>query len=91
MPVLYKTDIAADADLKVCFTTIRSEADLIVYETSSAWEATEPQIWCYTEIRSEAARAVFITQSAFEADLIVFRTEIQSDAGWQNSGKAGVL
>lgn len=91
MPVLYKTDIAADADLKVCVTDIRSEADLVIYETSSNWEATEPQIWCYTDIRSEAARAVYFTDSAFEADLIIFRTDIQSDAGWQNSSKAGVL
>lgn len=91
MPVLYKTDIASDADLKVCLTDIRSEADLIVFESSSPWEATEAQIWCFTEIRSEAAKAVYITDSAFEADLIVFRTDIQSDAGWQNSGKAGVL
>ncbi len=91
MPVLYKTDIAADADLKICFTDIRSEADLVAYESSSPWEAADAQVWCYTDIRSEAARAIFITDSPFEADLIVFRTDIQSDAGWQNSGKAGLL
>ncbi|HNW58678.1 MAG TPA: DUF6150 family protein [bacterium] len=91
MPLLYKTDIAADADLKICFTSIRAEADLIVYESISAWEATEPQIWCYTDIRSEANRVVFITDSPFEADLLVLRTDVQSDAGWQNSVKAGLL
>ncbi|HOT97639.1 MAG TPA: DUF6150 family protein [bacterium] len=91
MPLLYKTDIAADADLKICFTEIRSEADLVAFESSSAWEATEPQIWCYTEIRSDAAKAIFITDSSYEAELLVFRTDIQSDAGWQNSGKAGLL
>ncbi|HNY92785.1 MAG TPA: DUF6150 family protein [bacterium] len=91
MPVLYKTDIASDADLQVCFISIRAEADLVVFESSSAWEATESHIWCYTDIRSEANRVVYVTDSPFEADLLVFRTDIQSDAGWQNSGKSGLL
>ena len=91
MPVLYKTDISSDADLKVCLTDIRSEADLIVYESTSPWEATEPHIWCYTDIRSEASRVIYITKSPFESDLLVFRTDIQSDAGWQNSEKVGLL
>jgi len=91
MPVLYKTDIASDADLQVCFISIRAEADLVVFESSSAWEATESHIWCYTDIRSEANRVVYVTDSPFEADLLVFRTDIQSDAGWQNSSKSGLL
>ena len=91
MPVLYKTDIPSDADLKICFTDIRSEADLIVFESASPWEAAEPQIWCYTDIRSEAAKAICLTDSVFDADLVVFKTDVQSDAGWQNSAKAGMI
>jgi hypothetical protein len=91
MPVLYKTDISSDADLKVCFTDIRPEADLVIFESSSPWEAAEAPIWCYTDIRGEAAKAIYITGSAFEADLIVFKTDVQSDAGWQNGAKSGLL
>jgi len=88
MPKLYKTDIASEANVKVFVTGIRSEADLVVYETTDTWAATESQIWCYTGIQSEADKIVYFTGSAFEADLVIYKTDIQSDAGWLNHGKA---
>jgi len=91
MPKLFKTDIGSDADLKVFVTDIRSDADLVVYETTDQWAATEPQIWCYTDIRSEADKVVYFTSSQWEADLTIFKTDIQSDACWQNSGKSHLL
>lgn len=91
MPKLFRTDIASEADLKVFVTDIRSEADLVVYETTSQWEATEPQIWCYTDIRGEADKVVHFSDAQWDADLIIFKTDIQSDAGWLNSAKSGLL
>lgn len=91
MPVLYRTDIASEADLKVFVTDIRSEADLVVYETSSQWEATEAPIWCYADIRGEASKVVYFTNSQWEADLVIFKTDIQSDAGWNDSSKSHLL
>lgn len=91
MPVLFKTDIGSDADLKVFVTDIRSDADLVVFETTNQWEATEGPIWCYTDIRSEAAKVVFFTTGQWEADLVIFKTDIQSDAEWLNSEKAGLF
>lgn len=91
MPKLFRTDIASEAELKVFVTDIRSEADLIIYETTSQWEATESPVWCYVDIQSEADKVVYFTGSQWEADLTVFRTDIQSDAGWSNSAKAGLL
>jgi len=88
MPKLYRTDIASEANLKVFVTDIRSEADLVVYETTDAWAATQSQIWCYTDIRSEADKIVYFTTSAFEADLVIYKTDIQSDAGWLDPAKA---
>jgi hypothetical protein len=91
MPKLFKTDISSEADLKVFVTDIRSEADLIVYETTSQWEATESPIWCYTDIQSEADKIVHLTSSQWEADLVIFKTDVQSDAGWVDSSKSGLL
>jgi len=91
MPKLYKTDIESDADLKIHVTDIRSEAHLIVFETQSAWEATAPQIWCYSQIRSDADKVVFFTDGAWNADIVVFITDVQSDACWQDSSKEGLL
>lgn len=91
MPKLYKTEIASGAQLKVFVTDIRSEADVIVYETTDAWAATEPTIWCYTDIQSEADKVVYFTQSAWEADLVIFKTDISSDAEWVNGAKTGLL
>jgi hypothetical protein len=91
MPVLYKTDISSEADLKVFVADIRSEADLIVYETTDSWAATEPDVWCYTDIRGEAAKVVYFTTSHWEADLTIFKTDIQSDAGWVNTSKQGLV
>jgi hypothetical protein len=78
MPKLHKTDI-------------RSEADLIVYETQNQWEATEGPIWWYTDIQSEADKSVYFAEAKWDADIIVHKTDIQSDAGWVNSSKVGLL
>lgn len=91
MPVLYKTDIASEADLKVFVTDIRNEADVVIYETTSQWDATESHIWCYTDIRNEAAKVVYFTDSQWDADIKVYKTDIQSDAEWLNSDKQSLL
>ncbi len=64
---------------------------MVIFETTSQWEATSGAIWCYTDIRGEAAKTITNTDSAWEADLIAFKTEVQSDAQWLNSGKSGLL
>jgi hypothetical protein len=91
MPKLSRTEIPSEAHLRVFVTDIRSEADLIVYETTDQWAATEGPIWCYTDIRSEADKIVYFTATQSDADLIVYMTDIQSDASWSNSTKSGVL
>lgn len=91
MPVLYRTDIASEADLRVFVTDIRSEADLVVFETTSNWEATEPAVWAYTDIRGEADRVVHFTGDRWDADLSIYRTDIQSDAGWNDTAKSSLL
>jgi hypothetical protein len=91
MTILYKTDISSEANLKVFITDIQSEADIIVFESQDRWAATEPQVWFTTDISSEAEKIVFYTSSKWEADLVAYRTDIQSEAGWQNSAKAGLL
>ena len=91
VPVLCKTDIESEADFKVYITDIRSEADLIVYETANIWDAILPHVWCYTNNRSEADKLVSFTEMRWNADIVVFLTEIQSDGGWVNSGKSGLI
>jgi hypothetical protein len=91
MPKLYRTRIASEAELKVFVTDVRSEADLVVYETQSQWEATEGPIWWYTDIQSEAEKTVCFSASQWDADIVIHTTDIQSDAGWVNSSKTGLL
>lgn len=88
---MFITDIESDADLKVFVADIRSEAHLVVYETDSEWEATEQQIWAYTTIRSEADKVIYLTDGAWNADIVIFKTDIQSDAEWLDNSKAGIL
>jgi hypothetical protein len=87
MPKLYRTDIASTADIKVFVTEIRSEADLVIYETTDVWAASESPIWCYTDIQTDADKSICFVDSVFDADLVVYKTDIQADAGWLNSGK----
>ena len=91
MPKFFKTDIESEANLKVYVTDIRSEADAVIHETANAWDAGVPLVWCYTDIRGEADRIVYFTDGQWNADLVVFRTDIQSDVEWINSGKSGLL
>ena len=91
MPQLFKTDIPSAADLKVYVSDVRTDAHLVVYETTDAWAATVAPIWCYTDIRSEADKSVLFVYSRFDADLVIYRTDIQSDAGWVDSAKADSL
>jgi hypothetical protein len=78
MPRLFKTDIASEANLKV-------------FVTANAWDATESAIWCYTDVQSEADRIVYFAGSQWDADLVIFRTDVQSDAGWINTAKSSLL
>jgi len=75
----------------VFVTDIRSEADLIVYETTDQWAATEGSIWCYTDIQSEADKKVYFTDAQWDANLVIYKTDVQSDAGWVDSTKSGLL
>ena len=91
MPKLFKTDIQSEANIKVFTCDIRSDADIIVFETQSEWEATEKQIWCYTNIQSDADKIVFFTSGPWDADIVIFKTDIQSDAEVINSSKSDLL
>jgi len=91
MPKFFATDIESDADLRVHITSIRSEAHLVIYETTSQWEATEPQIWTFVDIRSDADKVVYFSDGAWNADIVVFKTDIVSDAGWLDSSKEGLF
>ena len=91
MPRLFRTDVSSLADLKVYVTDVRTDAHLIVHETTDAWAATDAPIWCYTDIQSEADKSIYFVDSRFDADLVIFRTDIRSDAGWVDSAKSDLL
>jgi hypothetical protein len=91
MPLLFKTDVSSEADVKVFVTDIRGEADLVVYETAEQWAATESWIWCYTDIRSEADKTMYFASDRWGAEMVIFKTDIQSDAGWTKEEKPGLL
>jgi len=88
---MFCVDCAANAELKVFVTDVRLDADLIVFETPDMWAATEPEIWYYTDVQGEADRVMCFTDSLWDADLIVYKTDIQPDAGWVNDAKAHLL
>jgi len=44
-----------------------------------------------TNIQSEADKTVYFTAAQWDADLIIYKTDIPSDAGWVNSAKSGLL
>jgi hypothetical protein len=91
MPKLFKTDIVSEAELRVYVTDVRPDADLVIFETTDAWAATDQSLWCYTEIPGEADKVVYFTNNQWEADLVVYKTDIQPDAGWQDSTKSNLL
>lgn len=91
MAILFKTDIASDADLKVFVTSIRFEADVIICETPNRWAAGKSCVWYYTDIQSEAEKIVYFTENQWDADLVVFKTDVLSDAGWVASAKSDLL
>jgi hypothetical protein len=91
MPKMHRVDCMAEADLKVYVTDVRMDADLIVFETSDVWAAEEPEIWFYTDVQGEADWVVCLVSSRWDADLIIYRTDIQPDAGWVDQAKADLL
>jgi len=91
MTKVYRADCTGEADLKVYVTDVRFDADLIVFETTDEWAATEPEIWYYTGAMSRADRVICFTESRWEADLIIYETRILPDAGWIDETKAHLL
>lgn len=91
MTKVYRVDSSAEAELKVYVTDVRMDADLIVFETTDEWAATEPEIWYYTDVMSLADRVICFAKSRWEADLIIYRTDVQPDAGWVDETKSYLL
>ena len=91
MPRLFKINIASEADVRVYVTDDRAEADLIIYETTDEWAATESPIWYYTDVLGRAERTIYFTNARWEADLIVSKTNIQGEAGWVDRTKEDIL
>jgi hypothetical protein len=91
MTKMYRVDCSAEAELKVYVTDVRMDADLVVFETSDEWAATEPEIWYYTDVMSLADRVICFTKSRWEADLVIFKTLILPDAGWIDETKSHLL
>ena len=87
MPIVIQTKVASAADLKVYVTDTRTEADLIVFESFDAWAATEPWVWAYTDVEAEADKVVYFSESPWDADLVIYKTDVQPDAGWVNEAR----
>ena len=91
MPKYFKTDIVAEANLKVFITDIRTDADAVIFETASEWESATELVWYYTDIQSDADKVVCFADGKWDADITVFKTDIQSDTEWIDSSKASLL
>ena len=91
MPKLFATDIPAEAQLKYCVTGIRSDAHAVIHQTTDQWAATDPLVWFWTDIRSEADKLACKVDSAFDADIVVYFTDIASDAEWLDGSKSVVF
>lgn len=91
MPRLFRTDIAADADIRVFVTDVRSDADLVCFVTTDAWEAGKSTVWFYADIAGDAEKAVCFVENRFDADLVVFFTDVQPDGEWLVPEKSGLL
>jgi len=91
MPKYFKTDIAAEANLKIFVSDIRTDVDAVVFETTSEWEANKELIWFYSDIQSDADKIVYFVDGKWDADITVFKSDIKSDTEWIDSSKASLL
>ncbi len=91
MPKYFKTDIAAEADLKVFVSDIRTDVDAVIFETTNEWEASAELTWYYADIQSDADKIIYFVDGKWNADISIFKTDIQSDTEWIDSSKASLL
>lgn len=91
MPILHRTDLPAEADIRVYLTAIQPEADVVFFAAGNRWEAATTSVWYWTDVGSEASKIVCFVASQWEADLTAYQTDVATEAGWQNADKEALL
>jgi len=72
----------AEADVKIVETTVKAEADVFVFVTTSPDLARKsPYVWMWTTHRDRPVLKVFVARSRADADLKVFYVKRASEAG----------
>lgn len=89
---LYKSGSAERADVKVCPVENVNRADLVVYVTQYAHRAIGNKgIWFLTDREDDECKSIYFTNNEWSADIKVFFTIHENEAGWRNKSKKHLL
>ena len=85
---VYVAKYAREANVKVCVTTYKAEADVVVFKTPFFNNSVGNKgVWYFAPTAAEAYKKIFYIQYKHDADLVVYFTTNKEDAGWINKKK----
>ncbi len=85
---IYKTSEGKKAEVKVCPVDKEYRADLIVYVTQYSHRARGNNgIWFFTDREEHADKSISFVNE-WQADVKVFFTDKEHEAGWRNKSRS---
>jgi hypothetical protein len=89
MPIIFRTNTIAEADLRIAEVQDKYAADILVFRTDQPEAAEKDFFWHFSATPEAAALRIFEVAQE-DADLTVFYTTEQ-EAGWRNLEKKALL
>jgi len=89
MPIIFRTNTIAEADLRIAEVQDKYAADLLVFRTEKPEAAEKDFFWHFSASSADASLRVFDVAPE-DADLTVFYTT-EHEAGWRNLEKKSLL
>ena len=89
---VYSVSSDTGANVKVYAITDSTMADLWVFQASSdAGVGANNGIWFFTADAASASKKLFFTNNLNDAEVWIYYTSIQSNAGWKNVTKTVLM
>lgn len=89
MPIIFRTNTIAEADLRIAEVQDKYAADLLVFRTEKPEAAKKDFFWHFSASPEAATLRIFEVNPE-DADLTIFYTT-EHEAGWRNLEKKALL
>jgi len=88
---IYQVMYEEECDVQIMIVADESECDLKVFFVDDVEKSSKPGCWFVCDFPEDAETKIFFTEDAAKTDIKIFIVEEESQAGWKNEKKRGIM